>query len=109
MGKGLCHLCEHSRVLYLKIEGLNGLPILVIGELAKKCPLLLQVFIKPLKREQDGGKILHLDKCPGPPGRNALPSCSHTGPFPHQQIGSSLGRTVGALSPGPSFFQCSLR
>lgn len=68
MGKGLCHLCEHSRVLYLKIEGLNGLPILVVGELAKKCPLLLQVFIKPLKREQDGGKILHLVSAPAPQG-----------------------------------------
>lgn len=30
----------------LEIEGLDGVPILVIGERAKKCPFLLQVFIK---------------------------------------------------------------
>lgn len=42
----------HSGVPYLKIKGLNGLPILVVGELAKKCPLLLRIFIKSLKREQ---------------------------------------------------------
>lgn len=52
VGKRTGHVHSHSRVLYLKVEGLNGLPILVIGELAKKCPLVLQVFVKPLKREQ---------------------------------------------------------
>lgn len=38
---------EHT-ILYLEIEGLDGVPILVIGECAKKCPFLLQVFIKAL-------------------------------------------------------------
>lgn len=35
-------------ILYLEIEGLDGVSILVIGERAKKCPFLLQVFIKAL-------------------------------------------------------------
>lgn len=35
------HLCQPTRVLYLKVKCLNGLPVLVVGELAKERPLLL--------------------------------------------------------------------
>lgn len=67
-------------ILYLKIKRLDGLPILVVGELAKKHPLLLQLFIKPLKRVKDGGKIL-LRRRPWPPGEEHLPSgSSHWSP-----------------------------
>lgn len=45
-------LCQQNRIPYLKIKRLNGLPILVVRELAKERPLLLQVFIETLKREQ---------------------------------------------------------
>lgn len=40
--------------LYLEVEGLNGLPILIVGEGAKECPFLLQVFIEALQRSMQG-------------------------------------------------------
>lgn len=45
------HLCEQTGVPYLKIKRLNGLPVLVVGELAKERPLLLQVLVEPLRME----------------------------------------------------------
>lgn len=59
----MCHLCWHNTILYLKIECLDGLPILVVGELAKRRPLLLQVFIKPLERARMRQELL-LDRHP---------------------------------------------
>lgn len=62
------HPGQRNRILYLKVKGLNGLPVLVVGELAKKHPLLLQVFIKSLKRVKEGGKTRPLDMHPGTRG-----------------------------------------
>lgn len=41
-------VCGHLRGL--EVEGLDGLPILVVGKRAKKCPFLLQVFIEALQK-----------------------------------------------------------
>lgn len=50
----LHHLvCSHLQGL--EIEGLDGLPVLVIGECAKECPFLLQVFIEAKDGEVLGG------------------------------------------------------
>lgn len=45
-------VCGHLRGL--EVEGLDGLPILVVGKRAQKCPFLLQVFIKALQKRTQG-------------------------------------------------------
>lgn len=55
-GDWVCGLPPHKHTtLYLEVEGLDGLPILVVGKCAKKCPFLLQVFIEALQKSIQGG------------------------------------------------------
>lgn len=50
-----CEVPPHKHTtLYLEVEGLDGLPILVVGKRAKKCPFLLQVFIEALQKSMQG-------------------------------------------------------
>lgn len=50
-----CEVPSHKHTaLYLEVEGLDGLPILVVGKRAKKCPFLLQVFIEALQKSRQG-------------------------------------------------------
>lgn len=88
----MCHLCQPTGVLYLKVKRLNGIPVLVIGELAKKRPLLLQVFVKSLKRAKEGGKALLFDVRPGLRARAA--SLPVTVRVPSYPGGTAEGRST---------------
>ena len=79
---------------YLEVKCLNGLPILVIGELAKGRPFLLQVLIEPLRREGGPCPSLRDPREEGRPSWLPLVPCHLAG-----QGLASLG-TAGVLSSG---------
>lgn len=84
----MCGSTHRHTALYLEVEGLDGLPILVISKCAKKRPFLLQIFIEALQKSTQGGV-------------RGTTSLSHHGVFLQFQTAMLKGQDSLALSFKP--------